>query len=111
MQPAWPFQPAEAQSAEEFDTSLLSMTVIPIVGFWKLLPTIGGCVVTVSNITLVENTINMEVMGAPIRNEGAYGSRMGHPFGQQFLRVTLSINYYSLLQLLVVVQCIILRNG
>lgn len=45
----------------EFDTSLLSMTVIPIVGFWKLLPTIGGCVVTVSNITLVENTINMEV--------------------------------------------------
>ena len=40
------------------------MTVIPIVGFWKLLPTIGGCVVTVSNITLVENTINMEVMGA-----------------------------------------------
>ena len=46
---------------EEFDTSLLSMTVIPIVGFWKLLPTIGGCVVTVSNISLVENKINMEV--------------------------------------------------
>jgi hypothetical protein len=78
-------QPAEAKTAEEFDTSLLSMTVIPIVGFWKLLPTVGGCVVTVSNITLVENTINMEVMGASIRNEGAYGSRMGHPFGQQFL--------------------------
>ena len=42
------------------------MTVIPIVGFWKLLPTIGGCVVTVSNITLVENTINMEVMGTSL---------------------------------------------
>ena len=37
------------------------MTVIPIVGFWKLLPTIGGCVVTVSNISLVENKINIEV--------------------------------------------------
>jgi len=29
-----------------FDTSLFSMTVIPILGWFKLLPTFGGCVVT-----------------------------------------------------------------
>lgn len=29
-----------------FDTSLFSMTVIPIIGWFKLLPTFGGCVVT-----------------------------------------------------------------
>jgi hypothetical protein len=32
----------------EFDTSLFSLTVIPIVGWFKLLPTFGGCVVTVA---------------------------------------------------------------
>jgi hypothetical protein len=32
----------------EFDTSLFSLTVIPVLGWWKLLPTFGGCVVTVS---------------------------------------------------------------
>ena len=45
----------------EFDTSLLSMTVIPILGWWKLLPTFGGCVVTVSNVTLESNQLDMEV--------------------------------------------------
>ncbi|CAE7809448.1 unnamed protein product [Symbiodinium sp. CCMP2592] len=45
----------------EFDTSLLSMTVIPILGWWKLLPTFGGCVVTVSNVTMAENRLDMEV--------------------------------------------------
>ena len=29
-----------------FDTSLFSLTVIPILGWFKLLPTFGGCVVT-----------------------------------------------------------------
>ena len=33
----------------EFDTNLLSLTTIPVIGFWKLLPTFGGCVVTVSS--------------------------------------------------------------
>lgn len=32
----------------EFDTSLFSLTVIPILGWFKLLPTFGGCVVTVA---------------------------------------------------------------
>ena len=45
----------------EFDTSLLSMTVIPILGWWKLLLTIGGCVVTVSNFTLSGTSLDMEV--------------------------------------------------
>ena len=35
----------------EFDTSLFSLTVIPILGWFKLLPTFGGCVVTASKIT------------------------------------------------------------
>lgn len=32
----------------EFDTSIFSLTVIPILGWFKLLPTFGGCVVTAS---------------------------------------------------------------
>ena len=46
----------------EFDTSLLSLTVIPILGWFKLLPTFGGCVVTASKCTLEENgKLAMEV--------------------------------------------------
>lgn len=36
----------------EFDTSIFSLTVIPIVGWFKLLPTFGGCVVTASKCEL-----------------------------------------------------------
>jgi len=32
----------------EFDTSIFSLTVIPILGWFKLLPTFGGCVITAS---------------------------------------------------------------
>jgi len=35
----------------EFDTSIFSLTVIPILGWFKLLPTFGGCVVTAAKIT------------------------------------------------------------
>jgi len=38
----------------EFDTSIFSLTVIPIVGWFKLLPTFGGCVVTAARITNYE---------------------------------------------------------
>jgi hypothetical protein len=38
----------------EFDTSLFSLTVIPVLGWFKLLPTFGGCVVTVSKLELEE---------------------------------------------------------
>ena len=34
----------------EFDTSIFSLTVVPILGWFKLLPTFGGCVVTVSRV-------------------------------------------------------------
>mmetsp|Transcript_8318 Transcript_8318/g.34253 ORF Transcript_8318/g.34253 Transcript_8318/m.34253 type:complete len:329 (+) Transcript_8318:852-1838(+) len=34
----------------EFDTQLFALTVIPILGWFKLLPTFGGCVVTASKI-------------------------------------------------------------
>jgi hypothetical protein len=34
----------------EFDTSIFSLTVIPIIGWFKLLPTFGGCVVTAAKI-------------------------------------------------------------
>jgi hypothetical protein len=37
----------------EFDTSIFSLTVIPILGWFKLLPTFGGCVVTVASAELV----------------------------------------------------------
>jgi hypothetical protein len=36
----------------EFDTSIFSLTVIPIVGWFKLLPTFGGCVVTAARAAL-----------------------------------------------------------
>jgi len=46
----------------EFDTAIFSLTVIPILGWFKLLPTFGGCVVTVSKAVLGEDgKINMEV--------------------------------------------------
>lgn len=38
----------------EFDTSIFSMTVLPLLGWFKLLPTFGGTVVTVSNVSLAE---------------------------------------------------------
>lgn len=38
----------------EFDTSLFSLTVIPVLGWFKLLPTFGGCVVTVSSAEVKE---------------------------------------------------------
>jgi hypothetical protein len=38
----------------EFDTSIFSLTVIPLLGFWKLLPTFGGCVVTAASCVLKE---------------------------------------------------------
>jgi hypothetical protein len=46
----------------EFDTSIFSLTVIPILGFWKLLPTFGGCVVTASKAEMQEGgKLQMEV--------------------------------------------------
>ena len=49
------------QLYSEFDTNLLSLTVIPVLGFWKLLPTFGGCVITASSAALNGDSIDMEV--------------------------------------------------
>ena len=46
----------------EFDTSIFSLTVIPIVGWFKLLPTFGGCVVTVSKCVLNGDRLEFEVL-------------------------------------------------
>ena len=46
----------------EFDTSIFSLTVIPILGWFKLLPTFGGCVVTASTVEYKEGgELAMEV--------------------------------------------------
>ena len=46
----------------EFDTSIFALTVIPILGWFKLLPTFGGCVITASKATLREGgVLEMEV--------------------------------------------------
>ena len=42
----------------EFDTSIFSLTVIPLLGWFKLLPTFGGCVVTAAKCTLLPNHNN-----------------------------------------------------
>ena len=58
--------------SSEFDTSLLSLTVIPVLGWFKLLPTFGGCVVTVSSARLVGDVVDMEVQytTAKVRKKG-----------------------------------------
>ena len=38
----------------EFDTSIFSLTVIPILGWFKLLPTFGGCVITAAKAEMKE---------------------------------------------------------
>lgn len=45
----------------EFDTNIFSLTTIPIIGFWKLLPTFGGCVVTVSSCELNSNGCDLDL--------------------------------------------------
>lgn len=46
----------------EFDTSLFSLTVIPIIGWFKLLPTFGGCVITASKAKVSDGgVVDMEV--------------------------------------------------
>lgn len=46
----------------EFDTSIFSLTVIPIIGWFKLLPTFGGCVITASKCKMEEGgVLKMEV--------------------------------------------------
>lgn len=41
----------------EFDTSIFSLTVIPIFGWFKLLPTFGGCVITAAKAELQEGGV------------------------------------------------------
>lgn len=46
----------------EFDTSIFSLTVIPILGWFKLLPTFGGCVITAATCEMKEGgRLHMEV--------------------------------------------------
>ncbi len=46
----------------EFDTSIFSLTVIPILGWFKLLPTFGGCVVTAAKAKMCDGgVLEMEV--------------------------------------------------
>ncbi|GAX23978.1 hypothetical protein FisN_26Lh037 [Fistulifera solaris] len=46
----------------EFDTSIFSLTVIPILGWFKLLPTFGGCVITAATAKLEDKgTLQMKV--------------------------------------------------
>jgi hypothetical protein len=54
--------PEEKYLYSEFDTSIFSLTVIPILGWFKLLPTFGGCVVTASKCDMAEGgKLEMEV--------------------------------------------------
>ena len=39
----------------EFDTNIFSMTVVPILGWGKLLPTFGGCVETISDVSMKDD--------------------------------------------------------
>ncbi|GMI06758.1 hypothetical protein TrLO_g8048 [Triparma laevis f. longispina] len=54
------FDSTTSVMSSEFDTSIFSLTVIPILGWFKLLPTFGGCVVTVSKYTLSDDMSDVE---------------------------------------------------
>lgn len=48
----------------EFDTALFTLTSIPVLGWFKLLPTFGGCVITVSKASLsteITGRLDLEV--------------------------------------------------
>lgn len=45
----------------EFDTQIFALTVIPILGWFKLLPTFGGRVVTASSYKREDNKITLQV--------------------------------------------------
>lgn len=47
--------PEQKYLYSEFDTSIFSLTVIPILGFFKLLPTFGGTVITAAKCEMAEN--------------------------------------------------------
>lgn len=52
----------------EFDTTLFSLTVIPVLGWFKLLPTFGGCVITAAKASLEQGgKIAMEVDYTTVR--------------------------------------------
>lgn len=51
----------EGMLYSEFDTSIFSLTVVPFLGWGKLLPTFGGCVVTASKVKLDGNVLDFEV--------------------------------------------------
>jgi len=55
--------PASGYLYSEFDTSIFSLTVIPILGWFKLLPTFGGCVITAAKCTSMDENgkLNMVV--------------------------------------------------
>ena len=52
---------ADGMLYSEFDTNLLSLTALPVIGFWKLLPTFGGCVITASTVAFEGGELAMEV--------------------------------------------------
>lgn len=52
---------SEGMLYSEFDTNLLSLTVIPVLGWFKLFPTFGGSVITASSAKFADGHINMEV--------------------------------------------------
>jgi hypothetical protein len=62
----------------EFDTSIFSLTVIPILGWFKLLPTFGGCVVTAAKAELKdEGLLEMKVdytTSRPVEDLSGLGS-------------------------------------
>jgi hypothetical protein len=53
---------SEGMLDSAFDTSIFSLTVIPFLGWAKMLPTFGGCVITESKVKMDEDgTMNLEV--------------------------------------------------
>jgi len=75
----------EGMLYSEFDTSIFSLTVIPILGWFKLLPTFGGCVVTASSAEMttpgkidmtVEYTVGKKVPGLTGLGEWIWGVKV-----------------------------------
>ncbi|KAK3272902.1 hypothetical protein CYMTET_18829 [Cymbomonas tetramitiformis] len=68
-----------SQMESEFDTILFGLTVIPVLGWFKLLPTFGGTVVTVAkDLKLEGDAISMELLKTQVvETEGVAPGLLG----------------------------------
>ncbi len=73
----------EEEMISTFDTTIFGLTTIPIFGWFKLLPTFGGCVITIATgLQLKDNKLSMELEKTKVSEVDGLGKI---PFLNRFL--------------------------